>query len=144
MSARQTAFADQVQAAGADAQRVIARVARQYGAPVTDADEHPVVRRLVREVAGRNAFGMLAGCRHISPAVPSLAFYLAWRPERLACITCAAADLLVTRGTVEDLRCDGCGVLCDPPVIHSTMTVVGSVIISAGMCGDCFGAGGDR
>jgi len=135
MSARRSAYADQVQAAVAEAEQIAARAAARTGAEWRPGLGNAVAARLVRELNGRAMFG-LPTCGHL-PDSPAVGWWIAWAPDLMRCVRCARDVLRATCGTREDCRCDGCGRLVDR--IHPAILQGGSVVITLGLCGDCEG-----
>lgn len=135
MTAQQVCIGDQVDAPAADAHRLVHRVTVATGADVTEGSEHPVARRLIRELNGRLAFGLIRPCPHVPPA-PAITRWLPWARDALHCMHCAVGKLVAIHGSREDRCCDGSSQLVD--AIKPMAAAAGAVIVSAGLCRPCF------
>ena len=147
MTPADVAFADQLDAATAEADRMFTAAARTING--TSRHEHPtgpaaaIIRRLEHAVIG----GPLTYCPHIAEHAPMPLVWCAWRPGRLRCGRCAADASRAIRGTVEDRRCDHCRrvrraihpvYMQLPALVWPTeRRFLGPVAVMAGLCPTC-------
>lgn len=130
-----TAYADQLDAATADANRHLRATAAHTGGRLAHthagwlADQAETLRRAMTD-------GTARVCRHIGPS-PRIAHAAAWAPGVLVCSSCIR---LVMPDADEDGTCDR----CRRPVLtlHAGVVALGPVLLAYGLCGACTSATG--
>jgi len=78
-------------------------------------------------------------CLHADPLMPQTVWAAAWKPGVVVCTACL--DALSVADSVEDLRCDCCGRICDPETDGGFFALklwVGELLYQAGACRDCY------
>ena len=124
-SPAKTAMFDQAQAASTQAERLLRHVAEHDGS-VGSLAVHGPARRVADRLANRLVTGQLRRCDHIGDS-PQVMFWMAWRPGRLRCLSCAADAFQAINGTPEDKRCDGCKRICRG-LIHPSLIAMPAVV----------------
>jgi hypothetical protein len=143
---------------GATGHRAAALASALAGAPITDpvlagdalaaaasgtATEVPLGPRAAA-VAGRFDAAAARRCPHLRPGQP--ARWLAWKPDRLLCTACWAAEAQRASRTRQDATCDYCGqhvaAPADPrtPRMYGMTTELPPVTLNFGLCPPCYQA----
>lgn len=127
-----TAAADQLDAAVADASRIVTEAAARVGASRTVARRVGFVADLVARLSGLVALGAVTSCAHLTSPRPAMT--AAWRlDDALLCPSCASTGLRLSGDA--DRRCDRCGDVVD--VIRRGTVQWGAVMIIFGLCQPC-------
>lgn len=132
MTIHPTAYADQLQAATADARRRMRRAAHLPLLRLTPAAEHPA---WMAAIIDRHALALLSGqgrtCPHLG-AGPRVALAFAWAPGLMVCGDCRA---MATPSPVEEATCDRCRRHCRR--IWPGIAQHGPLLIGYGLCDTC-------
>jgi hypothetical protein len=124
-----TAYADQLYAAGREAENTLRRVGRPAD---VDLRARPWLASQVDVYAAHAAAGTLRCCPHLGLS-PQVAHTAAWAPDRLVCSLCVLQ--LRPASLAEDCTCDRCHQLS--PAIHAGVLALGPVLLTFGLCPSC-------
>ncbi|MGH3546834.1 MAG: hypothetical protein ACRDQU_01625 [Pseudonocardiaceae bacterium] len=156
MTPNATALAGQLQAANADAERVLHELAARYDGeqPTWTSTVSGPVRVILDRFATRLARREFTMCHHLAPDALGPTFWAAWAPGRIRCAACAQAAAQRIQNTPEDRRCDACrrdrghihgGLIVVPGAVTELPGRLGvwpPVTVCHGLCCRCFTAGG--
>lgn len=78
----------------------------------------------------------MRSCRHLPSAGPQPTWLLGWKPTKLLCTSCAAAEQLRIVGTAEDNVCDACRRTA--PTLWTMRAAVGPYLVHYGACAACY------
>lgn len=127
-----TAFADQLQAASADAHN---RLKRAGHLPRLTFTADPPVPPWLHELFQHHCDALTGGqgrvCPHIGPA-PRVVCAFAWTPGLLTCPGCRH---LATPDTAEDNTCDQCRQPAD--LLWPGIAQLGPILFAYGLCDTC-------
>lgn len=121
------ALADQADAAGTEAARIMHTLARLDGTEVQHVRPGPVFAALIARLPQRMLAGQITLCPHLSYTAPEPSFWCVWAPGRLRCAHCTEAAQRRIRGTAEDRRCDACRKT--GPKIHPDMAQLPPIVV---------------
>jgi hypothetical protein len=142
LAARYPAFADQMQAATADATtrhaRTTAAIAatRRTGKVEVDATVRAQINGHVLRIVTGLANGSVAHCPHIRINAPAAAIAVVWS-GRVDCPACFPDVPTPRLSDVEDRTCDLCGSYVPGQTMHCIMPRCGPLMLSAGICDEC-------
>jgi hypothetical protein len=146
------ALLDQANAADRPARAGINRLA---GRPADEQETlqdcgpvlHRIVTRIPDAVRAIRAKGHHELCPHLTYDAPAVGIWLAWKPDRIRCPTCADHALGQTPAEQQTSRCDGCHqttptttqvlVHCPPVVDLKREMTTPAIVVMAGLCPAC-------
>ncbi|MGO1055746.1 hypothetical protein [Crossiella sp. CA198] len=126
-----TALLDQVQAASADAHRVLHHAAREKSMTLTRSTPSAWLAEQFTTLVCAIVTGTVKTCRHLG-AAPQVAMAAVWAPGHLVCPTCFPQ---LAPSPAEDSTCDRCRK--PATTLHSTITAAGPILLSYGLCPTC-------
>ncbi|MCO1582400.1 hypothetical protein M8C13_42295 [Crossiella sp. SN42] len=126
-----TALLDQVQAASADAKRVLHDAARHRSMTLTRSIPSPWLADQFTDLVHGIVTGTVKACRHLG-AAPQIAMAAAWAPGHLVCPACFPQ---LAPSPAEDSTCDRCRK--PATTLHSTITAAGPILLTYGLCPTC-------
>jgi hypothetical protein len=136
MTARSVFLRDQNEAASADATKTLRDAAVRLGDPAQDRRTGPYTTELVRQLQERYLRGLQPTCEHLG-AVPAVAVFIASRPERLLCKSCAAVIACIVEVINEGAGCDACG---RKVPLKPVLCALGPLLLAYDTCEDCYRA----
>lgn len=106
-SPQYTALLDQADAAARQGAHILAELAKDIGGPITEGRPTGPAATVEQRFLDRLAQRQLTHCPHLTGG-PEPLWWVAWRPGRLRCASCAQQASTAIKGTAEERRCDHC------------------------------------
>lgn len=135
MNPETTAYLDQVDAAAADAARILESTQKRFALNRIHRPATPWLQRIVTSVT--TAPPQVARCKHVRHAHSPQVSFLQVHSRRLECAKCTYRRIMQVKDTKEDRTCDVCRKVMTRGSVNVAETVIGPIVITLGYCTAC-------